>query len=123
QAAAGDAFTIGSNLTVLGKSGTIGRSDGPVFNAGTIQATNGAAFAVPGGLTNTGAVWVLGSTSSLTVSNGALPGGTASPASGLAGWWTGDGLTTDLAGTNTGTLQGGATATAAGKFGPGFTLN
>src|SRR2546429_328391 len=36
------------------------------------------------------------------------------PASGIVGWWPGDGNANDLIGTNTGSLLGGATASAAG---------
>ena len=44
-------------------------------------------------------------------------GCTPAPA-GLVGWWPGDGNVNSLVGTNTGVLQGGATATASGLIGP-----
>jgi len=40
--------------------------------------------------------------------------------SGLVGWWPGDGNASDIVGTNNGTLQGGATASAAGRVGTAF---
>ena len=42
--------------------------------------------------------------------------------SGLIAWWPGDGFALDVAGTNNGTLQGGA-GYAAGEVGQGFSLN
>ena len=42
---------------------------------------------------------------------------------GLVGWWPGDGSANDITGTNDGTLQGGATASAAGLVGPAFTFD
>ena len=42
---------------------------------------------------------------------------------GLVGWWPGDGSANDLAGTNNGTLMGGATASAAGVVGSAFTFD
>src|SRR2546430_9297113 len=43
--------------------------------------------------------------------------------SGLVGWWTGDGTANTIAGTNNGTLQGGATASAAGEVGTAFSFD
>ena len=43
--------------------------------------------------------------------------------SGLIGWWPGDGSATNIAGTNYGTLQGGATVSAAGMVGNCFTFD
>src|SRR4051812_44972362 len=40
--------------------------------------------------------------------------------SALVGWWSGDGNATDLVGGNNGSLQGGATASAAGFVGSAF---
>ena len=42
---------------------------------------------------------------------------------GLIGWWPGDGNANNVLGTNNGTLQGGATASAAGWVGNGFTFD
>jgi alpha-tubulin suppressor-like RCC1 family protein len=42
---------------------------------------------------------------------------------GLVGWWPADGNARDLAGTNHGTLQGGATATASGLVGSAFSFD
>jgi hypothetical protein len=51
------------------------------------------------------------------------PTACASPLSGLAGWWTGDGNANDLIAGNNGALQGGATANGAGKVGAAFTFD
>src|SRR5882672_2432011 len=45
-----------------------------------------------------------------------------SAASGLIGWWAGDGNANNVLGTNNGTLQGGATASAAGLVGTAFSF-
>jgi uncharacterized repeat protein (TIGR01451 family) len=42
---------------------------------------------------------------------------------GLVGWWPGDGSAADIASTNNGTLQGGATANATGVVGPAFSFD
>ena len=42
---------------------------------------------------------------------------------GLVGWWPGDGSASDIAGTNNGALQGGATASAAGLAGSAFAFD
>ena len=52
-----------------------------------------------------------------------VPGSCAPPPSGLVGWWPGDGTASDLAGSDNGALQGGATATAAGMVAQAFSLN
>src|SRR6266404_3883546 len=41
----------------------------------------------------------------------------------VAGWWPGDGNATDIVGTNSGTLAGGATASASGFIGSGFSFD
>jgi len=43
--------------------------------------------------------------------------------SGLVGWWSGDGNAGNIAGTNNGTLQGGATASAAGLVSSAFSFD
>src|SRR6267142_3071724 len=45
------------------------------------------------------------------------------PPSGIVGWWAGDGNANDLAGTNTGSLFGGATVTGSGMVGSAFTFD
>jgi len=45
------------------------------------------------------------------------------PVAGLIGWWPGDGSATDIAGTNNGGLQGGATANAVGLVGQAFSFD
>src|SRR5438309_9612142 len=42
---------------------------------------------------------------------------------GLIGWWPGDGNANDIAGTNHGTLQAGATANAVGMVGTAFNFD
>ena len=44
-------------------------------------------------------------------------------AAGLVSWWPGDGNANDIAGTNNGTLQGGATATTLGVVGQAFSFD
>ena len=46
-----------------------------------------------------------------------------SSGAGLIGWWAGDGNANNVFGTNNGTLQGGATATAPGLVGNAFTFD
>src|SRR6266404_8609218 len=45
------------------------------------------------------------------------------PPSGLVGWWPGENNANDIQGTNNGTLQNGATATATGKVGQAFSFD
>src|SRR5437588_12631038 len=45
------------------------------------------------------------------------------PVGGVAGWWPGDGNANDIASTNNGTLQGGATANGVGQVGSGFAFD
>ena len=52
-----------------------------------------------------------------------VPGGCLPPLAGLIGWWPGDGNANDLTGSDNGTLQGGATATAAGMVAQAFSFN
>jgi hypothetical protein len=47
----------------------------------------------------------------------------SSAPAGLVGWWPGDGSTNDIAGSNSGILQGGATATAVGMVGQAFSFD
>jgi hypothetical protein len=59
---------------------------------------------------------------SITVSGSAFADCLPNP-SGLIGWWPGDGHANNLLGTNNGTLQGGATASASGLVGNTFTFD
>ena len=52
-----------------------------------------------------------------------VPGSCVLPPPGLIGWWPGDGNANDIAGTNNGTLQGGATANAAGMVAQAFSFD
>ena len=86
----------------------------PVLSIGNAQTANAGGYSVVvanaiGSATSTLA--------SLTV---VVPGSCLPAAAGLVGWWPGDGNANDITGTNNGTLQGGATATAAGDGRPGF---
>ena len=49
--------------------------------------------------------------------------GCVSAPSGLVSWWAGDGSAADFAGTNNGTLEGGATASGVGMVGSAFAFN
>jgi hypothetical protein len=49
--------------------------------------------------------------------------GCSSVATNVVGWWPGDGNATDIVGTNNGTLQGGATASASGLIGSAFSFD
>jgi hypothetical protein len=49
--------------------------------------------------------------------------GRAAALPGLVGWWPGEGSANDASGTNNGTLLGGATASALGKIGRGFSFD
>ncbi len=65
-----------------------------------------------------------GVTGNITVRWGVnKPVGCVVPPANMVSWWPGDGNANDIKGTNNGTLQGGATATAAGKVGQAFSLN
>ena len=52
-----------------------------------------------------------------------LPGDCFPRPAGLVGWWPGDGNANDVVGGNHGTLQSGATASAAGMVGAAFSFN
>jgi hypothetical protein len=52
-----------------------------------------------------------------------LPGSCLAPPSGLVGWWPGDGSAGDIVGSHNGTLQGGASANAAGLVGGAFSFD
>jgi hypothetical protein len=49
--------------------------------------------------------------------------GCVTPPPNMVSWWPANGNANDIQGTNNGTLQGGATATAAGKVGQAFSFN
>jgi Leucine-rich repeat (LRR) protein len=49
--------------------------------------------------------------------------GCSQSVSGIAAWWPGDGSAADIVGTNSGTLQGGATASAPGVVGSAFSFD
>src|SRR5208337_1167905 len=82
-----------------------------------VQPTNSGNYTVV--VSNTAGA-VTSAVASLTVE---LPPACLPAASGLVGWWPGEGNANDIAGTNNGTLQGGATATAAGVVGSAFSFD
>ena len=61
-------------------------------------------------------------TSSVAILTVTVPTNCTVP-SGMIGWWPGEGSAADIIGTNNGTLQGGATASAAAFVGLGFTFD
>ena len=64
----------------------------------------------------------LSATNTFTV-NVTPAGSCVSAPAGIVGWWPGDGNANDIAGTNNGTLQGGATATVTGLDGMAFSFD
>jgi len=88
-------------------------------SAATISSSGLATVAAPGKTTTINATLqsVSGNTL-LTTTKAAC----AAPPAGLVGWWSGDGNTVDLAGTNSGVLQNGVTYSR-GEVGSGFTFS
>jgi len=81
-------------------------------SASTVATVNSSGLATAltsGGTTITATVESVSGGTNLTVS----PLQCTAPPAGLVGWWTGDGDTVDIAGSNSGTLQNGA------SYGPG----
>lgn len=110
-------FRWSYNGTRLADSGIYAGTATPTLYVTNSQPTNGGGYSVV--ITNVaGAV-----TSSVAMLSITVPGGCVSPPMGFAGWWPGDGNANDIAGTNNGTLRGGATATAAGKVGQAFNFD
>jgi hypothetical protein len=62
-------------------------------------------------------------TSAVATLHTELPPPCVPAVAGLVGWWPGDGNANDIAGTNNGMLQGGATADAPAVVGTGFSLD
>jgi hypothetical protein len=82
-----------------------------------VQPTNAGSYSVV--VTNVaGAV-----TSAVTTLSVTVPGSCVSAPAGIVGWWPGMGNANDIAGTNNGSLQGGATATATGLAGMAFSFD
>ena len=100
-----------NNTGVTGATGTS-------LTLTSVQLTNAGSYTVV--VTNTAGVV----TSAVAVLTVLVPSASCSSApSGLAGWWPGDGNANDIAGTNNGTLQGGATANGVGMVGSAFTFD
>ena len=90
-------------------------------SAGTVAAINNSGTAMTlatGATTITAALGLVSGSTTLTVATPQC----AAPPAGLIGWWTGDGDSVDIAGSNSGVLQNGA-GFGPGKVGQGFTFN
>ena len=106
-----------SNGTNLVDGSQVSGSTSPALLLLSVQATNAGGYSVV--VTNVvGAV--TSTVASLTV---VVPGSCLPPPAGLLGWWPGDGDANDLVGANNGSLQGGATATAAGMVAQAFSFD
>ena len=104
----------GSNLA---DGGQISGSGGATLTVSNVQPANAGSYLVM--VTN-----VAGSATSATATlSVTVPGNCVSAPAGIVGWWPGDGNANDIAGTNNGTLQGGATATATGLDGMAFSFD
>jgi lysophospholipase L1-like esterase len=105
------------NGTNLGDGGQVSGSGGATLTVSNVQLTNAGGYSVV--VTNVaGAVTSVVATLSVTV-----PGSCFSAPAGLVGWWPGRGNANDIAGTNNGTLQGGAIASATGLAGMAFNFD
>ncbi len=89
----------------------------PTLTLSNAQPSSGGGYSVV--VTNVSGA-VTSSVAALTVT---VPGSCVTPPAGLVGWWPGDGSAANYLGTNNGTLQGGATATAVGVDGSAFSFN
>ncbi len=105
------------NGVTLSDGGQYGGSASSALFVTNVQPANAGNYSVV--VTNVaGAV-----TSAVAVLGVIVPGSCDPPPSGLVGWWPGDGSPTNYFGTNNGTLQGGATASASGMVSQCFSLN
>ncbi len=105
------------NGAALSDGSQFGGSATASLSINNVQGTNAGGYSVV--VTN-----VAGSvTSAVAALSVSVPGSCDPPPSGLVGWWTGDGNATNYLGTNNGTLQGGATASAVGMVGQCFSLD
>ena len=105
------------NGAPLAEGGQFNGVTSPTLFMRSVQAANAAGYSVI--VTNVaGAVTSAVATLTITV-----PGSCSAVPAGLVGWWPAEGSALDIAGSNSGTLQGGATATAVGEVGLSFGLN
>ena len=105
------------NGTNLVNGSQVSGSTSPTLSILNAQPTNAGSYSVV--VTNAaGSV-----TSAVAVLSVIVPGNCFPPPAGLVGWWPGDGNANDIAGTNTGALQGGATADAIGVAGSAFSFD
>ena len=105
------------NGAPMSDGGNISGSATATLSLTNVQTSNAANYSVT--VTN-----VAGTTNSASAGLAVSVPGSCDPApSGLVGWWAGDGNALDIASTNNGTLQGGATATAVGEVGQAFGFN
>ena len=101
----------------LADGGQISGSGGATLTVSNVQPANAGGYSVV--VTN-----VAGSaTSAVATLSVTVPGNCVSAPAGIVGWWPGDGNANDIVGTNNGTLQGGATATAIGFDGMAFSFD
>ena len=105
------------NGTNLSDGSQFSGSASPMLFISSVQATNAGSYSVV--VTNV-AGSVTSAVAALTV---IVPGSCFPPPAGLVGWWPGDGNANDIQGTNNGTLQGGATATATGVVAQAFSFD
>ena len=95
----------------LSDGGQFSGAAGTTLYISNVEETNGGDYTVV--ITN-GAGAAVSAVATLTVS---VPEVCLSSATGLVGWWPGDGSANDIAGTHNGALQGGVSADASGVVG------
>ena len=126
-------MNVGFSVTVSGtaplafqwyKNGSIMTDGGNVFGSlsstlslATITTNDAANYQVI--ITNVAGA----ATSSVATLSVTVPGSCQMPPSGLIGWWPGEGNANDIAYVDNGSLQGGATASAAGLVGNAFSFD
>jgi O-glycosyl hydrolase len=105
------------NGTNLANGSQVSGATSPTLSILNAQPTNAGSYSVV--IANAaGSV-----TSTVAVLSVIVPGNCFPPPAGLVGWWPGDGNADDIAGTNTGALQGGATTDAIGVAGLAFSFD
>ena len=105
------------NGSPLSDGGNISGSATATLSLTNVQTNNAGNYSVT--VTN-----VAGSTNSTSaLLAGSVPGSCDPAPSGIVSWWPGDGNALDIASTNNGALQGGATDTAVGEVGEAFSFN
>jgi hypothetical protein len=105
------------NGTALSNGGQVSGATTSALALSNVQTSNGGGYSV---LVTNLAGSITSSVATLTVT---APGSCVPPPANLVGWWTGDGSAADYLGADNGTLQGGATATSAGKVAQCFSFD